>query len=211
MPAYVLSLFEDRLAAGEALGPLSLANRMLHVLEDEATAGTTAITCGKTLHVAGEVELRAGPDGACLLRVELGAGGDDGGEVLSAELDLDAERRWILRLDQVDFPLGGIAYEHIHAGPGIRWLVRGQLRVEAGGHETVVRPGEAWFEDGPKPVIARASEAAETGFLRASVLPADYLGRSSLTYVDPADWDKPKLQRYTMHHEVEISLCGERA
>ncbi len=206
MPAYVLSLFEDCLAAGEALGPLPPANRMLHVLEGEATAGTTAIARGETLHMAGEVALRAGPDGARLLRVELGAGGDGGGggEVLSAELDLDAAQLWILRLDQVDFPLAGIAYEHIHAGPGIRWLVRGGLRVEAGGHETVVRPGEAWFEDGPTPVIARASEMAETGFLRASVLPSDYLGRSSLTYVDPADQDKPKLQRYTMHLEVEI-------
>ncbi len=221
MTTHILRLFEDRLAPRAVVGPLAAGHRMLHVIEGTLEAGPFACWPGPVRHVAGAPVLTSGPGGVHLLRFELlaadaGAGeldaeGADSRPLLSAEFDLDPSANWLMRCDQVDFPLGGIAYKHVYAGPGIRWLMRGGLRVEAGDHDQTVPPGQAWFEDGPTPVVARASETEETAFLRVSILPADYLGRSSITYVDAADRDKPKMQRYTMHQEIEITLGGGAA
>ena len=38
---------------------------------------------------------------------------------------------WILRCDRVDFPPGGVAYRHVHPGPGIRRLLFGELTIES--------------------------------------------------------------------------------
>jgi quercetin dioxygenase-like cupin family protein len=101
-----------------------------------------------------------------------------------------------MRCDRVDFPPGGIAYTHTHQGPGIRCLLGGEIRIKVKGDEHLVRPGEAWFESGPDPVLALASEREPTAFARVMVLPAELRGKSSIRYVLPGDADKPKRQTY---------------
>jgi hypothetical protein len=66
------------------------------------------------------------------------------------------------------------------------------------GREQLVRPGEAWFEAGPDPVLALASEREPTAFARVMILPAELRGKSSIRYVLPEDADKPKRQTYQM-------------
>jgi hypothetical protein len=124
---------------------------------------------------------------------------------LSAEVDLDGGE-WLVRCDRVDFPPGGIAYQHTHPGPGIRCLLHGSIRIESGGETHVYGPFEPWFESGPEPVRAVASESQETAFVRVMLLPREWEGRRTIRYVDPADEEKPKLQRATVFFDMPLRL-----
>jgi len=116
--------------------------------------------------------------------------------LLAAPVEVDDG--WLMRNDRVDFPPGGIAYRHTHPGPGIRYLLHGSLRIETGGETHEYGPGEAWFESGPAPVLAVASETEDTAFVRVLLLPPEWEGKRTILYVDPADEERPKLQRATV-------------
>jgi hypothetical protein len=111
-----------------------------------------------------------------------------------------------MRCDRVDFPLGAIAYTHVHRGPGIRCCAKGEIRVESMGQSHTMRADEPWFERGPDPVIAYTSEQEETAFVRGFVLPRELKGTSSIRYVKPEDQAKPKPQRYRVYGEEFIDL-----
>jgi quercetin dioxygenase-like cupin family protein len=124
--------------------------------------------------------------------------------LIVAEVELDGASEWIARLDRVDFPPRGVAHLHVHPGPGIRRLLHGELTVDRGdGEPHVYRAGEAWFEGGDDPVVATAS-AAETAFVRVLLLPAEWAGRRTIRYIDPADEDRPRLQTATVLREVPL-------
>ena len=125
---------------------------------------------------------------------------------LAAHVALDRATQWLLRCDRVDFPPGGIAYQHTHPGPGIRRLLHGSIRIESGGQAHLYHPLDAWFEAGPEPVLAVASDSEETAFVRAMLLPREWAGKRTISYVDPADEDKPKLQRATVFFDEPIEL-----
>jgi len=118
--------------------------------------------------------------------------------LLSAELDLTASEARLIRCDRVDFPPGGVAYLHTHQGPGVRVLLRGSIRIDTAGTSTRYGPFQAWFEPGPEPVFAAASEAEPTAFVRCMVLPARLRGQSSIRYERDEDASKPKPQQYTV-------------
>jgi hypothetical protein len=123
-----------------------------------------------------------------------GGGGD--GAALAADVDVASD--WLVRCDRVDFPPGSVAYRHDHPGPGIRRLLAGALTIgsEQGSH--TYRAGEAWFEGAGYPVLARASESEPTAFVRVLLLPPEWAGRRTIRYLDPADEERPKLQRATI-------------
>jgi len=196
----VLALYVDRLEAKAALpAPLAAANRIVYVREGDATirAGGQAATlaANSAWHGAVGCEVAAGANGATLLRWELGptAGGEP---LLASAIELADPGGYLMRCDRVDFPPGGIAYTHTHRGPGIRCLIAGEIRVEVKGHARAVKPGEAWFEAGPDPVLAHASAREPTSFVRVMVLPRDLKGKSSIRYVRPEDEAQPKTQQY---------------
>lgn len=125
--------------------------------------------------------------------------------LVAAEVDLDGADEWIARLDRVDFPPGGIAYRHVHPGPGIRRILHGALTIDRGDGEThTYRAGEAWFEGADDPVLATASATEETAFIRVLLLPAEWAGRRTIRHLDPADDDRPRLQRATVLLEVAL-------
>ena len=113
---------------------------------------------------------------------------------------------WVLRCDRVDFPPGGVAYRHTHPGPGIRVLLKGRIRIETKGESHEYGPFESWYESGPEPVFAAASESEETAFVRVMLLPREWEGKRTIRYVDPADEEKPKLQRATIFLEAPVEL-----
>ena len=140
---------------------------------------------------------------ALVWRVEEQAGV---GEKLAATVALDSGTEWLLRCDRVDFPAGGVAYRHTHPGPGIRCLLHGSIRIESAGQTHVYEALEPWFEAGPEPVLAVASEDEETAFVRAMLVPREWAGRRTISYDDPADEEKPKLQRATVFFDEPIEL-----
>jgi len=126
------------------------------------------------------------------------------GALLAAEVDPDPGEAWLLRCDRVDFPPGGIAYRHTHPGPGIRCLLTGRIRIESAGETHDYGPLEPWFESGPEPVLATTSETEPSAFVRVLLLPREWEGRRTISYVDPADAEKPKTQRATVYFDEPI-------
>lgn len=222
MTTHVLRLFCDRLGARAALSaPLPAANRVIYVADGMATlrsGGTVATLCANSaLFSTAAADAGAGPDGARLLRYELVASGQsapgtargDGSTselLLEAELTLEAPDGYLMRCDRVDLPPGGVAYTHTHQGAGIRCLLAGGFNVKANDETTAIRPGEAWFEAGPDPVLAWAPDDRVGHFSRVMILPRALKGKSSLSYVDPEDADKPRLQQYTVFVDEFIEL-----
>ena len=111
---------------------------------------------------------------------------------------------WLVRCDRVDFPPGGVAYLHTHPGPGLRVLLKGRITIETQGSSHEYGPFEWWYESGPDPVYAAASETEETAFVRVLVLPREWAGKRTIRYVDPADEERPKLQRATVYFEHSL-------
>ncbi len=111
---------------------------------------------------------------------------------------------WLLRCDRVDFPPGGVAYRHVHPGPGIRRLLFGELTIESPDGTHTYRAGESWLEGADHPVLATASSTEDTAFVRVLLLPAEWAGKRTIRYLDPADEEKPKLQRATILLEQPV-------
>jgi quercetin dioxygenase-like cupin family protein len=219
--AHVLRLFTDTLAprATESR-PLPPCPRVLYIAGGMATIadGDTVATLSANsgLFNTASVTVRAGADGAKLLRYELvrTPEADHGlavGEGIKTELTLEAELvldggPYLMRLDKVELPPGGIAYLHVHQGGGIRYLLLGGFLVETEGRTKTIAPGEAWFERGPDPVLARAPKDKPAAFARVMILPRTLIGKSSIRYLDPEDQAKPKPQRYTIYVDQPIEL-----
>jgi len=209
----VLRLYADRLAAGEARD-WSAGVRALYVKSGGATLASVgcvaALAPNSAWQGADAVSVKAGADSAELLRFELVPSAADHGAplIVSPALPLDQAGQYLLRCDRVEFPPGGVAYRHTHQGPGLRCLVAGSIRIDTGGASHPYRPGEAWFENGADPVFAAGSERETTAFIRVMILPRAIIGKSSIRYVDAADKDKPRLQRYQIYIDHPIELPG---
>ena len=78
------------------------------------------------------------------------------------------------------------------------------IRIDTDGHSTAYGPGGAWFEAGPIPVFAQAAMDRPSRFIRVMVLPRALLGQSSIRYVDEADRDKPRSQKYKGYVDAPI-------
>jgi quercetin dioxygenase-like cupin family protein len=110
----------------------------------------------------------------------------------------------VVRCDRVDFPPAGVAYRHVHPGEGIRRVLHGELTIDRGdGEPRTYRAGESWHEAADEPVTATAGNA-DTAFVRVLVLPAEWAGRRTIRYLDPADEDEPRRQRATVLLEVPL-------
>jgi hypothetical protein len=184
-----LRLAEHELGAGTVL-ELEPGTRVVYDVErDEAAYHAAAVRVEGPAH---------------LLEFELVRGAAGRGRAWPLELDGDGE--YLLRLDRVDFPPGGVAYRHVHQGPGVRVLLFGGIRIDTHGASTAHAPFGAWFETGPDPVFAATSDDEPSAFVRAMVLPRALLGQSSIRYVDPADAGKPRTQRYTVFVDQPVEL-----
>lgn len=222
MSHYELRLVEDHLIGGTAavlkLPPL---NRILYLVEGEVTvtmdSGSARLTANTTWHGSSSWSVSAESQTARIWRWELGLPEDRERAPASRDsalstlklarlIDLDPREKYLMRCDRVDFPLGGVAYTHTHQGPGIRCLLRGEFRVEVAGKQSLIRPGEVWFEAGPDPVYAEASTTELTSFVRVMILSAALKGESSIRYVKPEDQEKPKTQKYTIFLDELIEV-----
>ncbi len=218
MPQYTLRLYTDKLPPKSEAG-LPAGNRVVYVREGDAIvrAGGQAagLAANSAWHGRNAATVTAGSAGTTLLRWELAAGGA-GSELsgagaastlaLAHAVELSDPGGYLMRCDRVDFPLGGIAYTHVHRGPGTRCLLAGGIRVEVDGKGHDIAPGGAWFEAGPDPVLALASNTALTAFARVMILPRELKGKSSIRYVKAEDADKPKPQTYRVFVDEPIEL-----
>lgn len=217
-------ILEDRLAKANEPVFLPRAARGLFVLSGgltvEHAAGNQFQPAGTAFIADESIVYLAGPEGAHLVRWEL-AGPDEvhDGRLRSApkatsscrldcEITLDPAFDWLMRVDQVTFPPGTIAPVHMHQGPGLRYVIEGEIdHVGPGGVKKVHHPGDVFLENGiDEPVSAIMSETQTTSFLRGLILPRSLKGRSSTRVVQKQDWDTPKPQVYHVHAERYVEL-----
>lgn len=222
MTACVLRLFEDAIPPSYSPIYLPAATRAIYVIDGDVTvedATGAQLQRKDTAFVgSGEATLLAGAAGAKLYRWELVESPAPPGklrsapfcsstEKLAADIELDARIQWLMRCDRVGFPKGGIAYTHVHQGPGVRCVLQGEIRIEVPGHPThAYGPGQAWLELGHEPVLAPTTDREETEFARCFILPRACRGKSSIRYVKQEDIARPKPQRYAVLAERFIDL-----
>ncbi len=217
----VLRLYEDVLSNVETiefrLPPLP---RFIFVVQGSATIGGRLLKAGEAWQGEREVVVRAGPAGVSCWRWEL-ARGDMGSTVacapgmtsrekLSAFLETLPKGELLMRGDSVAFPPGGVAYTHVHQGPGIRCLIEGGIRIDTRGRSTSYGPGGAWYETGPDPVFAQGSADMPSRFIRCMILPRALIGKSSISYVKEEDKAKPKTQTYKVYADAPIEFGGKK-
>jgi quercetin dioxygenase-like cupin family protein len=216
MASYTLALYQDRLGPATSVAVPGLP-RVVYVIDGDAEvsagAASTKVHGGAAWHGSAACAIVAGARGARVLRFELRAGSPAAGGsdiLLDRPIALDPAQPYLMRCDRVDFAPGGEALPHGHRGGGIRWLLEGELEVRAGGHPgRLMKPGDAWFEDGIEPVHAIASREVPTSFIRVSILPREIQGKSSIVYVDPAH-ASVKPRRYTVYvdHPIDLPAGG---
>jgi len=127
-------------------------------------------------------------------------------EKLTAFLETMPKGELLMRGDSVAFPPGGCAYLHRHQGPGIRCLIEGGIRIDTHSRSTSYGPGGAWYESGPDPVFAQASNETPSRFIRVMILPRELLGKSSIQYVNEEDKAKPKSQSYKIYADAPVAF-----
>jgi hypothetical protein len=213
-----LRLYTDRLSANASLGPLSKTNRVIYVCQGTMIVRGASVAASLAENCAWQgavgVTISAGPSGARLLRWELSQGNAEikNESGVESRLTLEAEPRiepgvaYLMRCDRVDFPPGGVAYTHTHKGSGIRCLQSGRIRIDTQGHDFWVEPNGAWFETGVDPVFAETRQDGTSHFVRVMILPRAISGKSSISYVNPEDFDKPKTQKYQVFIDEPIEL-----
>jgi hypothetical protein len=211
----ILRLYEDSLSGGVAPVQLPALARMIFVVHGAATIEGRTLSDGEAWHDAGSARLAPGQDGVTLWRFELTAPGSRGDplggpgvrsqEKLSAVLETIPQGELLLRGDSVGFPPGGCAHLHRHAGPGIRCLLEGGIRIDTHGRSTSYGPGCAWYETGSDPVFAQAAADRPSRFIRVMVLPRTLLGKSSFQFVNEDDKAKPRVQQYKVFADAPVT------
>ena len=219
--SHKLRLYRDELApqtaytlsAGNAVRLVYVVSGGLRVAGDtlQATLGANSAYTSRAA-----LQLNSGHLATLVLRWELTAAANaaalaNGAGVgstllLEAAMTLDPLRQYLLRGDRVDFPPGGEALTHTHQGGGIRCLLFGGIDIHTQGTVHHYAPLVPWFEAGPDPVYAAAAKNEASAFARVMILPRELLGKSSISYVNAEDRDKPKSQKYQVFVDTPIAL-----
>lgn len=79
-----------------------------------------------------------------------------------------------LRATELTFAPGGYVGVHHHVGPGIRYIVSGELTFTEGGQETVYKAGEYFFETGNLAHTAQNKTNLPLRVLVMEILPKDW-------------------------------------
>jgi len=212
----ILRLHEDSIIGGTREVRLPALPRMVFVVHGSAVIGGQTLSDGEAWHGEAAAAIAPGNDGVTWWRFELTAAGGSGDplagpgvrsqEKLAAVLETIPQGQLLLRGDSVGFPPGGCAYLHKHAGPGIRCLVEGGIRIDTHGRSTSYGPGSAWYETGSDPVFAQAAVDRPSRFIRVMVLPRSLLGKSSFQFVNEEDKAKPRVQQYKIFVDAPIAM-----
>jgi hypothetical protein len=187
---------------------------MIFLVHGSVTAAERTLNDGEAWHGEGAVTLVAGQTGATCWRWELTSASTADGAAshadvasrlkLTSQLDTLPEDELLLRGDSVGFPPGGCAFQHRHAGPGIRCLIEGGIRIDTHGRSTSYGPGSPWYETGSDTVFAQAAADRPSRFIRVMILPRALIGKSSFQYVNEADKAKPRVQQYKIFADFPI-------
>ena len=196
--AFALNLYHDQLGAeGATAAPLKPAHRLLYLRHGSAVVNGKRMSADEALYCDEPLALQSAGAWAQLWRWELAEPNAapalaEGAGVLSSlrmariisTLAMTPGTKWLLRLDQINAPAGRVADRHQHPGPGIRCLLEGSFNVQQDAESIRnAAPGDAWWETGSDTVVAWGAKQMATRFLRGMVLPPDWEGRPTGTWL----------------------------
>jgi hypothetical protein len=205
---FSLNLYHDQIGAGGAtVSPLAPAHRLLYVRHGRADVNGQTIGAGEAIYCDGPLSFKSAGEWSQVWRWELALPNaaprlQEGEGVLSSlrmsrvigSLAMPEGSRWLFRLDQITTGAGRVADRHQHPGPGIRCLLEGTFNVQqdAESHRDLL-PGDAWWETGSDTVVAWSSKQMAARFLRGMVLPVEWEGKVTGTWLSghtppPGNW-----------------------
>ena len=104
---------------------------------------------------------------------------------ISAEIKLDEvvfghlheiNGKFKLRATEVSFAPDGFLGVHHHVGPGIRYVLSGEVTFTEGGNSTIYKAGEYFFETGNLAHTAQNKTTEPLRILFVELLPKDWSG-----------------------------------
>lgn len=98
-------------------------------------------------------------------------------QVISGRL-AELNGKYKLRITELTFEPGGYAGEHQHVGPGIRYVVSGELTLVQQGKTTTYKTGEYFYESGEVTHAAYNRTKSPVTIIQYEILPADLEGGS---------------------------------
>jgi hypothetical protein len=204
---FALNFYHDQIAAsGSTASALAPAHRLLYVRHGRVVINGQSMNADEAVYCDEPVTLKSAGDWSQVWRWELALPNaapllHQGEGVLSSlrmsrvitSLAMLEGTRWLFRLDQITSAAGRIADRHQHPGPGIRCLVEGTFNVQQAIESARdLNPGDAWWETGSDTVIAWGSRQMAAKFLRGMVLPAEWEGKVTGTWLSgqtpPGNW-----------------------
>ena len=99
-------------------------------------------------------------------------------EVVSGYLT-DLNGKYKIRATEVTFAPGAHVGPHHHSGPGIRYVVSGQLAFTQAGKETIFKAGDFFYESGNVVHTGDNKTGTPVRVIFFEVLPVDWTGGSS--------------------------------
>ena len=198
--AFALNFYRDQVGAeGVSSAALPAAHRIVYVRHGSALINDKAMKADEASYVGEPLALKSAGEWGEVWRWELALPNAaptllEGQGVLSilrmariiSNLAMNSGSRWLFRLDQVTAAAGRIADRHQHPGPGIRALREGTFNVQSIESSRDMAPGDAWWETGTDTVVAWSSRQMAAKFLRGLVLPTEWEGKMTGTWLsDP--------------------------
>jgi hypothetical protein len=205
---FSLNFYHDQIGAeGATTSALPSAHRLLYVRHGRALINDRSMSADEATYCGGPLALKSNGAWSEVWRWELAAPNappqlHDGAGVLSrlkmsrviTTLPMLDGTRWLFRLDQITTAAGRVADRHRHPGPGIRCLLEGAFNVQQAVESARdLGPGDAWWETGSDTVIAWGSGQMAAKFLRGMVLPVEWEGKVTGTWLSghvppPGSW-----------------------
>jgi hypothetical protein len=194
---FALNFYHDQIAGDAAASTLSAERRLLFVRHGRVTINGQAMEAGESRFCDGPLEMSSAGAWSQIWRWDIappnaGAALLAGSGVLSSlrmsriisTLAMNPGTRWLFRLDEINTPAGRVADRHQHPGPGIRCLLEGTFNVQQAPESARdLMPGDAWWETGSDTVIAWGSRQMASRFLRGMILPTEWEGKATGTWL----------------------------
>ena len=92
----------------------------------------------------------------------------------------DLNGKYKLQVSETTYEPGGYTGEHHHVGPGIRYVVSGELTFVEAGKTTTYKAGEYFYEVGNITNAAYNRTNAPVRIIIFEILPADWKGGSAV-------------------------------
>ena len=197
---YYLNFYKEWLAPHEESGYLRPFNHVVIFCKEGDLKQNEKgfLDESESAYISAPIDLTAGQNGALLWFWELVdlknndtqlSGGIPSQKIEISELISIPSRpeASLIRCDAVYFPPSGCAFAQTHAGPGIRVLLEGGIRIDGEAASNEYEAGDAWFESGIEPVFAQAQGRSVSSFIRVMILPRKFIGKTSITYVNEED------------------------